>query len=397
MLTVEETLARVLEAVPRLEAETAPIAAAIGRILTGPVHAARTLPPWDNSAMDGYAIRHGDAPGRLAVVDAVYAGDRPQRPLSPGECARIQTGAPLPPGADAIVPQEHARRTGDHIQLDAPVSSGAFVRLAGEDTRAGALLLSAGTRVGLAEAAALWAQGATSVQVPRRPSVAIASSGDELAPVGSPPSDRLIDTNTPMIARAVELTGGRATPLGLAADRLDAVTDVLARGLTHDVLITVSGASVGDRDFTRPALTALGVSIEAWKVAMKPGKPFTLGRRGTTVVFGLPGNPVSALVTFELFVRPALRAMQGLSPGPPRLTGRLATAATKPAGLAHFLRASVTERDGALWATPTATQSSGALSSALGATHLIVLPENATEVPEGASISLIPLSWANEP
>jgi molybdopterin molybdotransferase len=379
-----------------LEVERVEVGRALGRALAEPVIAGRTLPPWDNSAMDGYALRavDGAAGATLRVTSTVHAGDRPTTPVGALECARIMTGAPLPPGADSVVMQEKVRLEAHTIVLEELVKPGANVRRRGEDVEAGATLLPAGRVVGAAEAGAIWGQAITTIPVRRRPRVAIASSGDELCDVWSPQADRIVDTNTPVIAELVRLAGGEPTILGRAADRLEAVTELFARGLSgFDALVTVSGASVGDKDFTRQALESLGVEMDFWKVAMKPGKPLAVGRRGATAVFGLPGNPVSAMVTFELFVRPALRAMQGLPPALPLLPGRVSEGVKKAAGLRLFVRATTQVRDGELWATPLSSQSSGALTSAAGATHLISIGPDETQVISGARVELIPLAW----
>lgn len=397
LMSVEAALERVLGLCGTLAAEEVEVGEALGRALAEPVVATRTLPPWDNSAMDGYAVRHADVastPTRLKLAMTIHAGDLPSQPLQAGEAARIMTGAPLPEGADAVVMQERTTtpESGLVVIEEAPKVR-QNVRLRGEDIREGALLLPAGRSLGAGEAGAIWAQGLARVSVFQRPTVAIASSGDELCEVLEPPRGRIVDTNTPVIAQLCRLAGGVPTILGRAPDRLDAITELFAKGLTSDVLITVSGASVGDKDFTRDAFKALGVEMDFWKVAMKPGKPLAVGIKGKTLVFGLPGNPVSAMVTFELFVRPALRALQGLPPTTPLLPGRLAAAITKPAGLRHLVRASVERRDDALWATPLSSQSSGALGSAVGATHLISIAADATQVAQGAVVDLIPLSW----
>ncbi|MEW6434187.1 MAG: gephyrin-like molybdotransferase Glp [Myxococcota bacterium] len=395
MLSVEEAEARVLSLCAPLEAEAAAIDEAIDRALAEDVAAARTLPPWDNSAMDGYALRHADlASGRpLAVTQTIFAGQAPTKAVGAFECARIMTGAALPPGADTVVMQERVSRSGDAITVAEVPAPGANVRRRGEDVEAGVKLFSAGTPVGLAEAGALWAQGLTAVRVHRRPTVAIAASGDELAPVGTPPGDRIVDTNSPVIAAAARRAGALVTPLGLAADRLDALEALFARGLEHDVLITVAGASVGERDFTRDAFERLGVSLDFFKVAMKPGKPLAVGRKGKTLIFGLPGNPVSAMVTFERFVRPALRRLQGLPPGPRLVPGRAAVALSGSPTLRLFVRAHAVLRDGALWATPLSSQSSGAMASATGATHLVSLPPGTGTVTAGSEIELLELTW----
>lgn len=395
MLSVEEAAARVLSLCEPLSPEAVAIDEAIDRALAVDVRAARTLPPWDNSAMDGYALRHADLArgGPLAVTQTLFAGHVSTTPVEAGACARIMTGAPLPPGADTVVMQERVTRDGEAITVQEAPAKGANVRRRGEDVAEGALLFPAGTGVGLAEAGALWAQGLTQVPVHRRPTVAIAASGDELAPVGVPPGDRIVDTNSPVIAAAARRVGALVTPLGLAADRLDAVEALFARGLEHDVLITVAGASVGERDFTREAFERLGVSLDFFKVAMKPGKPLAVGRKGKTLVFGLPGNPVSAMVTFERFVRPALRRLQGLPPGPRTVPGRAAVAMSGSPSLRLFVRATVEHRDGALWATPLASQSSGAMASATGATHLVSLPVGTGAVAPGSEIELMELTW----
>lgn len=370
-----------------------------GLVLAADVDAPLSLPVFDNSAMDGYAVRSADAtrPGvRLRVVEKIFAGDRPKKTIGPGHAARIMTGAPLPPGADAVLMQERTTAQGDDVELLEAVAAGASVRRAGEDTRAGEPLLAAGTPIGIPEAGLFWAQGLTTVTVRRRPRVAIASTGDELARVGEDPgADRIVDTNSPSIAAAVRRAGGDPVILGLAPDRIDAVKALFAKGLdgSFDVLITSAGASVGEKDFAKEALEGLGVTMDFWKVAMRPGKPLAVGKKGGTLVFGLPGNPTSSLVSFELFVRPALRALQGLPSAIPSLPGKISQPFKKAPGLRHFVRATVALEDGALWATPLKQQSSGALTSAALATHLISVPPEVSALVSGDAISLIPVSW----
>jgi molybdopterin molybdotransferase len=397
MLPVEEALERVLELCAPLSVETVSVEDAVGRALVEAFVARRTLPPWDNSAMDGYAVRtadHKNGPVPLEVIERIFAGQRPALPLDEGCCARIMTGAPLPIGADAVVAQERVQVLDEErievLEVPAP---GANIRLKGEDMEEGHRLLSPGTPVGVAEAGALWSQGVARVTVRRRPRVAIVASGDELCNAWEEPHQRIVDINSPMIAQGVLRAGGLPTTFGVVPDRLDALQAAFGRGLEADVLLTVSGSSVGERDYTREALAELGVAMDFWKVAMKPGKPLSVGRKDGTLVFGLPGNPISALVTFELFVRPALRALQGLPTATAALHGRAATTLKKSPGLRHFLRATVIDREGALWATPLANQSSGALTSALGATHLISLDPEVSELGIGSEIKLLPLSW----
>jgi len=395
MLPFEDAVARVLGLVQPLAIEHVSVDEAVGRALAERVVASRTLPPSNTSSMDGYAVRAADCPGSLRVVEKIFAGQRPTVTLGPGECARIMTGAATPPGADAVVMQEKtAAGSESQVEVLEPVTPGVNIRNQGEDTTRGDTLFEIGRGVGLAEAGLLWAQGLSQVSVFGRPRVAIASSGDELCAVGDlAPGDRLVDTNSPVLAHAARRAGAQVTLLGLSPDRLDVLTGTLAKGLSHDVLLAVAGASVGERDFTGEALRALGVEISFWKVAMKPGKPLLVGRKGSTLVFGLPGNPVSAMVTFELFVRPVLRALQGLPSAPEHLSARLETAFNKPPGLRWFVRARAVFRDGELWARPLTSQSSGALSSVSGATHLITLGPEVTQRAQGEKVDLISLAW----
>jgi molybdopterin molybdotransferase len=396
-LAVEEALERVLELCAPLAEELVSVEEAVGRAAAHQVMARRTLPPYDNSAVDGYALRTIDlarGPITLEVVERIFAGQRPALSIEEGMCARVMTGAQVPAGADAVVMQERVQviDTEQVEVLEAP-RLGANIRRRGEDIHEGHELLAAGTPIGLAEAGALWGQGLPRVAVRRRPTVTIASCGDELCNPWEEPRGRIVDTNSPVIAQGVLRAGGLPTSLGVAPDRLDAITASFRRGLGSDVLIAIAGASVGDHDFTRSAFVELGIDLDFWKVAMKPGKPLAVGRKDGTLVFALPGNPVSAMVTFELFVRPALRALQGLPPTQAVLPGRLAVDVKKSAGLRHFLRATVEVRGTELWATPLASQSSGAHASAIGATHLISLEPAHTDVGAGSDITLVPVNW----
>jgi molybdopterin molybdotransferase len=372
--------------------------AAVGRALAEDVLALRTVPPWDNSAMDGYAVRSADAaaPGAsLRVVETIAAGQTPSRALGPGECSRIMTGAPLPPGADAVVMQERTRREGETVEVLEAVRPRQHVRDLGEDARQGERLLPRGTPLGVPEAGLLWAQGIGRVPVPRRPRVAVLSTGDELCPFDAAAPGKIVDTNSPSLALAVRREGGVVTPLGIARDTLEDVLDKLHPALGFDAVITTAGVSVGERDVVKDALAKLGVEMSFWRVAVKPGKPLAVGRRDKTLFFGLPGNPASSLVSFELFVRPALRRMLGHQEvEPPRVGGRVDAPLSKAAGLRHYVRAVATFRDGELHARPLSSQTSGALRSAAAATHLIELPEEVTSVAAGGPVALLPVSWA---
>jgi molybdopterin molybdotransferase len=400
LLAVEEARARTLALLEPLSPEWVRLEEALGRTLAEELRAQRTLPPWDNSAMDGYAVRSGDLAGplpvRLAVGETVYAGQMPQREVLAGTCARIMTGAPLPPGADAVVMRERTRPVpeGDAVDILEAVKAGNFVRPRGEEARAGEPLLGRGTPLGIPELGLLLGQGVQSVPVPRRPRVAILSTGDELCRADEPAEGRIVDTNGPALALAVARAGGVPTLLGIARDTLEEVASHLARAEGFDVVLTSAGVSVGEHDFVRAALERLEVAMDFWRVAIKPGKPLAVGRRGRTVYFGLPGNPTSSLVTFELFVRPALRRLLGHTEvEPPRVSGRLAGELQKPPGLAHYVRVTATWREGELWAQPLSTQTSGVLRSAASATHLLHFPRPASRLVPGEQVELLPVSW----
>ncbi len=402
LLPVEEARARTLALLPSLPAEWARLDEALGRVLAEDVLARRTLPPWDNSAMDGFAVRSTDLlppfPVRLRVVETIYAGRTPREEVRPGTCARIMTGAPLPPGADAVVMKERTRPApeADAVEILEAVAPRNFVRSQGEDARTGEPLLPRGTALGIPELGLLVGQGLQEVPVPRRPRVAILSTGDELCRADEAPEGRIVDTNAPTLALAVRRAGGVPSVLGIARDTLEEVSGLLAAAEGYDFVLTSAGVSVGEHDFVRAALEQRGVALDFWRVAIKPGKPLVVGRKGGTVYFGLPGNPTSSLVTFELFVRPALRRMLGHADvEPPRVTGRLSGELRKPAGLAHFVRVSASWREGELWARPLSTQTSGALRSAASATHLLHFPRSSTHLGEGAQVELLPVSWGS--
>lgn len=397
LLDVEEALEEILGLIGPLEPESTPVDLAVGRALSQDVRAVRTLPPWDNSAMDGYALRSADVqspPARLEVVEAIYAGQAPTRSVGPGQCARIMTGAQVPPGADAVVMQEKTRAAGaQQVDVLESVPPGASVRRAGEDAKAGELLLRRETSLGLPEAGLLWGQQIGTVSVPRAPRVAILSTGDELCGIEDAPNGRIVDSNSPVLAQAVRRAGGVPKPLGIARDTLADVVHRLSAAEGADLVLTVAGVSVGEKDYVRAALESIGVTMRFWKVAMRPGKPLAVGTRGRTLFMGLPGNPTSALVTFELFVRPALRKMQGLGTAWPRSMGVCAEPLRKAPGLTHFVRATAEWKDGTLHARPLATQGSGALRSAAAATHLLVFPKEARGLAVGDPVELISVSW----
>lgn len=369
----------ILEHVAVLPAEAVALREAAGRVLAADVAMPWDLPSWDNSAMDGFAVRSGECTGpvRLRVTSYIPAGGLPTGPVGPGEAARIMTGAPLPPGADAIAPIEDVEVEGDAIQLRGAVRPGAHVRRRGEDLRAGEVALPAGTVIGPGEVSVLASAGQLSVPVVRRARVAILSTGDELVAPGQPLGPgQICDSNGVALAAAVRLAGAEPVELGIARDDRPALRALLARGLEADVLITTAGVSAGDLDLVRAILDELAVRQVFWKVEIKPGRPTAFGVRGSTPVFSLPGNPVSSLLTFEQFVRPALLKMMGhrriFRPLQPAL---LQQKLGKAPGRTNFVRVRLARReDGALLATTAGNQETGILKTLLRADAIAVIP-----------------------
>jgi molybdopterin molybdotransferase len=388
VLSVAEAARAVIERVPRLDDEQVPLDAACGRVLAADIVAARALPGFENSAMDGYAARSTDLPGALPVVGVVAAGQLEVPRLPDGGALRIFTGAPMPPGADTVVIQEDARRDGERVTLPA-APLGDNVRFAGEDVAIGELALAAGTRLGPWDIGLLAALGVASVPVVRAPRVALIATGDELVDLHTAPgAGQLVDSSVHALAALVREAGGVAERLGIARDNLASLASHLDAARGFDVVITTGGVSVGDRDHVRTALDAAGIALELYKVAMKPGKPFAFGMRPgprPAPVFGLPGNPVSTVTAFELFLRPALLAMQRARVlERPQVTVRLAGGYRKQAGRAHYLRARVMRDGEQLVATPHPKQGSAMLSSLVGCNALVVFAAEATELLPGA-------------
>ncbi len=369
----------ILEQVAVLPAEETPLLGAVGLVLAADVTMPWDLPGWDNSAMDGFAVRSADCtgPARLRVTGYIPAGGLPAGAVGAGEAVRIMTGAPVPPGADAIAPVEDVEEAGDSIQLRAAVRPGAHVRRRGEDLRAGEVALPAGTVVGPGEVSVMASAGRLSVPVIRRARVAILSTGDELVEPGQPVGPgQVCDSNGVALAAAVLLAGGLPIPLGIARDDRPALRALLARGLEADALVTSAGVSAGDRDLVKEVLDELQVRQLFWKVDIKPGRPTAFGVRGRTPVFSLPGNPVSSLLTFEQFVRPALLRMMGhrqvYRPLQPAL---LQEPLGKAPGRVNFVRVRLSRRaDGALLATTAGNQETGILKTLLRADGLAIVP-----------------------
>jgi molybdopterin molybdotransferase len=395
---VPQAQARLLAEVEALAAETVALEDADGRVLAEDLVARRTQPPFDASAMDGYAVRAGDlgAGARLSVIGTSAAGHGFAGTVGPGQAVRIFTGAPVPDGADTILIQENASRDGDVLVAAGPEPKGRFVRPAGLDFRAGDVVLSAGRRLGMREIGLAAATNNATVPVRRRPVVAILATGDELVAPGSPVGpDQIVASNGLALAALVRSAGGRAVDLGIAPDDLAVLRARIRAGIEAgaDVVCLLGGASVGDHDLTRPALEAEGLALDFWKIAMRPGKPLMFGRIGGLRAIGLPGNPVSSLVCGLLFVAPLVRCLAGESEVLP---------AQEPARLGHalpandqrqdYLRASLSRDDsGELVASPFPVQDSSMMSVIARADALVIRPPHAPAAAAGDTVSIIRL------
>ena len=382
MLSVDDASRKVAERIGKLPVERIRLQEARSRVLAENVIATRFLPPFDNSAMDGFAARSAELPATLPVVAQVAAGQQLADPVPELVAIRILTGAPVPAGLDTVVMQEDATIEASAVTLPAsPV--GENIRKAGEDVAAGEIAVRAGERLGAAELGLLAALCITEVPVARGPRVAIIATGDELVPITQTPGpSQIVDSSAHSLTAMIPACGGVATYVGIAKDDPITMAALIASAMDHDVVITTGGVSVGDRDHVRAALQAAGVELELWKVAMKPGKPFSFGMNGRVPVFGLPGNPVSTFVAFELFVRPALLAMQGATiTQRPRAPVHVVRGYRKQAGRTHYIRAKVVRNGEYLVAHPHPKQGSAMLSSLVGCNALVELPAEVTEVP----------------
>ena len=393
LLSIEEALARVLARVRPLEPEIVSLAAAAGRFAADDITARVDLPPFAASAMDGYALRSADTPGSLPVVFRVAAGRPAERALRSGESMAIATGGAVPEGADAVVPLEVVVEVDNTLTVPAPVDPGANVRPAGGDVRAGDVLLPAGTRLGAAQVGALAAAGVAEVTVGRRPRVAVLSTGTELRPPGKALGPgQIYESNGPMLAAAFTAAGAEVERLGPVADDEGEHRAALARGLAADVLVSSGGVSVGPHDLVRRILGELGVVEDFWGVAVRPGKPLAFGTRGDTLVFGLPGNPVSALVAVELFVRPALLALQGADePGPGYELARLASPLRRNPARAELARARTTRDAEGTLLEPLTGQESHMIGRAAVADALVLVPSGDGELAAGVNVRYLRL------
>ena len=394
MISVEQAIETMLARVSPTGAETVDLLQAVGRVLAEDVRAAEDLPTFARSGVDGYAIRAVDAaaPGaRLRLVGEYRAGSRPGRPLDPGEAARVMTGAPLPPGADAVAWQEDASLEGEWVTLAKPVAPGANVGGVGEDLRRGVLAVAKGSRLRPAEIGLLAAVGATRVKVYRRPRIAILSTGDELVPPEQRPEPGQVrNSNEYALAAALLQLGLEPVRLGVRPDDPEAIAEALARAHGADLMLTTGGASHGSYDVAAAAFEQLGAERLFWHVAMKPGTPFLAAHWDGRLVIGLSGNPAAAITTFDILVRPVLAALTGRVGWRPIVAKAILDQdVVKPSKLRRYMRGTRYERDGELRVRTDMTQRSGVLSSMTQANCYVVVPEGSGPLAAGQHVLTI--------
>jgi molybdopterin molybdotransferase len=401
---VAEASERILAGIEPLGTERVSLSDALGRVLASPVASPVTIPAWDNSAMDGYAVRADDVAGAsethpvaLDVLETVAAGAFPSRAVAAGTATRIMTGAPVPEGADSVVRVEDTDGGDARVTIHSARDARRNIRRRGEDIRSGTTVIDAGTPIGPAQIGLLASVGAASVDVHRRPRVAFLATGDEVVDLDrfgeALDGRKIVTSNSYTLHAMIRAAGGVPLNLGIARDDPAELRARIEGAVGCDLLITSAGISAGEYDYIRTVLAELGVRLEVWKVRMRPGAPLGFGRLGAMPWIGLPGNPVSTMVTFELFVRPMLRRMLGherifRKPVPVTLTEPVKTGAS----LTHFLRAIVSVDDaGVLTARLTGPQGSGILTSMALANALLVVPHDRQHVAAGETLSAIPL------
>lgn len=402
-LTAAEAARRILAEVRRQPALRLPLDDALDGVLAEDIVSPLDIPAWTNSAMDGYAARGEDVRGaseehpvRLRVIEHIPAGAFPTRPLGPGEVARIFTGAPLPQGADTVIRQEDTDQGAETVTIVRDRDVGVNIRRAGEDIARGRRALAAGTALGPAHLGVLASLAVSHPLVYRRPRVAILGSGDEIVDVDQPEEilsgRKTASSNTHTLLALVRQSGGEPINLGIARDTPASLREHLERALDADLLVTTAGISVGEHDYLRPVLEELGADLRFWKLRMRPGAPVGFGLLERVPWVGLPGNPVSTMVTFELFVRPAIRKMCGHAlPFRRSVPVRTAEPIRLKPKLQHFLRGIVRETPDGPEARLTGPQGSGILTSMVLANALLVVPEGQFETPAGATVEAIVL------
>jgi molybdopterin molybdotransferase len=394
LLSIEEAQELVLRHVEPVPSETVPVDAAAGRVLSESANSAIDLPPFDSSAMDGFALRSEDTPGTLPVPLRIAAGAPAGRALASGEAMGIATGGVVPEGADAVIPFEYVVDHDNTIEVQESVAPGANVRPAGGDLRQGTVVVEAGVRLGAAQVAALSAAGIADVRVSQRPSAAVLATGSELRRPGEPLAPgQIYEANGVLIEVQLASAGAAVERLNTVADDEEAHRAALKRGLQGDILVTSGGVSVGPHDLVRKIEAELGVEEVFWGVSVKPGKPISFGVREGTLVFGLPGNPVSVLVSFELFVRPAVLALQGVAQPRPRFErGRLGGELERNPGRDELVRGRlVADEDGPV-IEPLPGRESHMIARAALADALVLVRRGKARLRPGDSVEFLRLS-----
>ena len=395
MISVESALEKILSHIQPLGFEKVSLLESQGRVIAEDIYASRDIPPLDNSAMDGYAVRVEDIqqassgqPVRLEIIEDLPAGSVSRKTLSKGEAIRIMTGAPIPQGADAVVQVEDTAQEDRYAQMFRAVPLGENIRRAGEDVGKGDRVISKGDLVRPAEVGMLASVGRSFVSVFQKPLVAILCTGEELVDVdGRLDEAKIVSSNSYTLAAQVKDAGAIPIQLGIARDRKEDIEEKLRQGTRADVLISSAGISVGDYDLVKDVLKDLGMEMIFWKVAMKPGKPLAFGTIGGKPAFGLPGNPVSSMVSFEQFVRPSLLKMMGHQQlFRPTIEAILKEDIEKEPGRRHYIRALVSFEKDRYFVTTTGAQGSGILRSMVRANGLVVIPENLERVRAGGKV-----------
>jgi molybdopterin molybdotransferase len=403
-LGAAEAAGKILADVRRQPALRIPLDDALGSVLAEDVVSRLDIPAWTNSAMDGYAARGDDvrgateaSPVRLRVVEHLPAGHFPTREIRPGECARIFTGAPLPQGSDSVIRQEDTDGGAETVAVLKDRDIGVNIRRVGEDIRKGSTVLTGGTELGPAQLGVLASLAVAHPLVYRRPRVAILGSGDEIVDIDQPEEilsgRKIASSNTHTLVALVRQAGGEPVNLGIAGDSPASLKEHLTRAMDCDLVVTTAGISVGEHDYVRAVLEELGAELRFWKLRMRPGAPVGFGLLSGMPWIGLPGNPVSTMVTFELFVRPAIRKMMGHElPFRRMIAVRAAEAISVKPRLQHFLRGVVSEGRNGPEARLTGPQGSGILTSMVRANALLVIPEGQFETPAGAAVQALILN-----
>ena len=397
MIQVQEALDKILTKIQFKGVEKVSLDQALGRVMAEDVVSRINNPPLDNSAMDGYAVIAGDIqsatpenPVKLEMVEEIAAGYTAKGTLKPGQTMRIMTGAPIPPGADAVLMQEDTQKDGDSILCLDRADVEENIRRAGEDIKIGESVLKKGTTLSPAHIGMLAVIGRSQIAVGQRPTVSILSTGDEILELDeTPQGPQIFNSNGHMLAAQIKSAGGIPIYLGIARDTEKDLMEKFEWALKADIVVSSGGVSVGDYDLVKSTLQKMGQDMLFWKVAMKPGKPLAFGRIGKTPIFGLPGNPVSSFVSFEQFVRPSLRKVLGCSDlSHKTVQAKLTRTIHKKPGRLHFLSSIVSWADGEYTVTPAGEQGSGILKSAANANGLLIFPLEAEEIKQGQEVAV---------